>query len=178
MLKKAECWRIDVVLEKTLESPLDCNVIKSVNPKGNQSWTFTRTDAEAEASVLWPPDEKSRLIRQDPDSGKDWRQEEKGMSEDEMVGWHHWFNGHEFEQAPGDGEGQRSLVCCSLSGGKESDVTEQLNNNHKTDFLWFSFFLFFLKFYVKLKAINCTKNTKFDKVWCMHIPRKPSVQLK
>ena len=81
-----------------------------------------------------------------------------------MVGWHHWFNGHEFEQAPGDGEGQRSLACCSRGGGKESDMTEQLNNNHKTDFLWFSFFLFFLKFYVKLKAINCTKNTKFDKV--------------
>ena len=88
-----------VVLEKTLESPLDCKEIKPVNPKGNQSWIFTgRTDAEAEAPILWPPDGKSWLIRGDPHAGKDWRQEEKGMTEDEMVGWHHQLNGHEFEQ--------------------------------------------------------------------------------
>ena len=101
-----------VVLEKTLESPLDYKEIKSVHPKGNQSWIFIgRTDAEAEATLIWPPDAKSWLLRKDPDAGKDWRQEEKGMTEDEMVGWHHRLNGHKFEQAPGDGEGQGSLAC-------------------------------------------------------------------
>ena len=117
-----------VVLEKTLESPLDCEEIKPVNPKGNQPWIFIgRTDAEAEAPILWPPDTKSQLIRQDPDAGQDWRQEEKGTTEDEMVEWHHWLNGYEFEQAPGDGEGQGSLACCSPWGHKELDTTEQLN---------------------------------------------------
>ena len=87
-----------VVLEKTLESPLDCKEIKPVNPKGNQSWIFIgRTDAEAETPVLWPPDAKNRLISKDPDAGKDWRRQEKGTTEDEMVGWHHWHDGHEFE---------------------------------------------------------------------------------
>ena len=87
-----------VVLEKTLESPLDCKEIKAVNPKGNQSWTFTgRTDAEAETPILWPPGGKNWLIGKDPDAGKDWRQEEKGMTEYETVGWHHWLDGHEFE---------------------------------------------------------------------------------
>ena len=81
------------------------------------------------SSNTWPPDAKSRLIRKDPDAGKDWRQEEKGRTEDEMVGWHHWLNGHEFEQAPGDGEGQGSLACCSSWGRKESDITERLSNN-------------------------------------------------
>ena len=101
-----------VVLEKTLENPLDCKEIKSVHPKGNQSWIFIgRTDVEAEALILWPPDRKSWLIGKDPDIRKDWRQEEKGMTEDEMVGWHHWLNRHEFEQTPGDTEGQGSLVC-------------------------------------------------------------------
>ena len=89
----------NVVLEKTLESPLDSKVIKPVHPKGNHSWIFIgRTDAEAEALMLWPPDAKNWLIGKDPDAGKDWRQEEKGKTEDEMVGWHHWLNGHEFEQ--------------------------------------------------------------------------------
>ena len=119
-----------VVLEKTLESPLDCKGIKPVNPKGNQSWIFIgRTDAEAEAPTLWPPDVKSRLIGKDPDAGKDWRQEEKGMIEDKMVGRHHWLNGHEFEQAPGDDEGLGRLVCCSPCGHKESATAEWLNNN-------------------------------------------------
>ena len=96
-----------VVLEKTLESPLDCKEIKPVNPKGNQPWVFIgKTDSEGEVPILWPPDAKSRLIGKDPDAGKDWRQEEKGTTEDEMVGWHHRLNGYEFEQAPGDGEGQ------------------------------------------------------------------------
>ena len=116
-----------VVLEKTLESPLDCKEIKPVNRKGNQFWIFIgRTDAEAEAPILWPPDVKSRLTGKDPDAGKDWRWEEKGMTEDKMVGWHHRINGHEFEQALGDGEGQGSLACCSPW---ESDTTEQLSNN-------------------------------------------------
>ena len=98
--------------------------IKPVNPKGNQLWIFIgKTDAEAEAPILWSPDAKSWLIGNDPDAGKDWGQEEKEMIEDEMVGWHHWLNGHEFEQALGDGKGQGSLVCCSSWGGKESDMT-------------------------------------------------------
>ena len=101
-----------------------------VNSKGNQPWIFIgRTDAEVEASVIWPPDVRIQLIRKDPDAGKDWRWEEKGMTEDEMVGWHHWLNGHEFEQALGDGEGQGGLACCRPQGHKESDMTEWLNNN-------------------------------------------------
>ena len=103
-----------VVLEKTLESPLDCKKIKPVNPKGNQSWIFIgRTDAEADTQILWTPDVKNRLIGKDPDVGKDWRQEEKGTTEDKMVGWHHRLDGHEFEQAPGTGDGQGSLACYS-----------------------------------------------------------------
>jgi len=103
-----------VVLEKTLESPLDCMEIKPIHPKGNQSWIFIgKTDAEAEAPKPWPPDAKNWLITNNPDTGKDWRQEEKGMKEDEMVGWHHSLNGHEFEQAPGVGDGQEILACCN-----------------------------------------------------------------
>ena len=118
-----------VVLEKTFESPLDWKEIKPVDPRGNQSWTFNgRTDGEDEAPILWPPDVKNRLIGKDPDPGKDWRQEEKRMTEDEMVGWHHRLNGHEFEQAPGVGDGQGSLMCCSPWSHKESDKTEWLNN--------------------------------------------------
>ena len=118
-----------VVLEKTLESPLGCKEIKPVNPKGNQAWIFIgRTDGEAEAPILLPPDAKSWLIGKDPDTGKDWRQEEKGATEDEMVGWHHQLDGHEFEQALGVGDGQGSLVCCSLWSPKSwtrlSDWTE------------------------------------------------------
>ena len=95
-----------MVLEKTPESPLDGKEIKPINPKGNQSWVFIgRPDAEAEAPVIWPPDVKSQLIGKYPDAGKDWGQKEKGATEDEMVGWHHWLNGHEFKQIPGDSEG-------------------------------------------------------------------------
>ena len=113
-----------VVLEKTLESPLDSKKIKPINPKGNQPWIFIgRTDVETEAPILWPPDVKSLLIRKDPDAGKDWRQEEKRVTEDEMVGWNTRLNGHNFEQALGDGEGQGSLVFCSPWGCKESDMT-------------------------------------------------------
>ena len=123
-----------VVLEKILESPLDCKEIQPVHPKGNQSWIFIgRTDAEAETPILWPPDVKNWLIGKDPDAGKDWRQYEKGTTEDEMVGWHHWLNGHEFEQAPGIGDGQGNLACCSPWGPKELDMTEWLN---WTDGMW------------------------------------------
>ena len=126
VLKNWCFWTL--LLEKTLESPLDCKEIKPVNPKGNWPWIFIgRTDAEAEALILWPPDAKNWLIGKDPDTGKDWRQEEKGMTEDEMVGWHHLLNGHGFEQAPGVDDGQGSLVCCSPWGRKESDMTEWLN---------------------------------------------------
>ena len=118
---------LTVMLEKTLESPVDSKEIKPVNPKGNQPWIcIGKTDAEA--PIIWPPDAKSQLIGKDPDAGKDWRQE-KGETEDEMDGWHQWFNGHEFEQTPGDHEGQGSLVCYSPWGGKESDITKQLNNS-------------------------------------------------
>ena len=119
-----------VVLEKTLETPLDCKEIQPVHPKGNQPWIFIgRTDAEAETPILWPPDVKNQLIRNDPDAGKDRKQEEKGMTEDTMVGWNHQLNGHEFEQSPGDGEGQGSLACCSPWGHQELDTTERMNNN-------------------------------------------------
>ena len=112
-----------VVLEKTLESPLDCKEIKPVHPKGNQSWIFTaRTNAEAEAPILWPPDVKSWLTGKDPDAGKEGWQKEKKASGDEMAGWHHQLNKHEFEQPPGDSERQGSLACCSPWGHKESDM--------------------------------------------------------
>ena len=110
-----------VVLEETLESPLDSKEIELVNPKGNQPWIFTGKTG-AEAPILWPPDRKSWLIGKDPDAGKDWGQEEKWVTEDEMVGWHHWLSGHEFEQTPGDGERQGSLAHCSLWGRKELDT--------------------------------------------------------
>ena len=125
-LKDSCIWT--VVLEKILESPLDCKEIKAGNPEGNQSWKFIgRTDAKAEAPILWPPDAKSWLIWKDPDAGKDWGQEEKGMTEDEMVGWHHWLNGHGFGWTPGVGDGQGGLACCSPWGRKELGKTEGLN---------------------------------------------------
>ena len=117
-------WFQTVMLEKSLESLLDSEEIKPVYPKGNQPWIFIgRTHAEAEAPILWPLDMNSRLIGKDPDAGKDWRQEEEGTTEDEMVGLHHWLNGHEFKQTLRDGEGQRSLACYSQWGHKELDMT-------------------------------------------------------
>ena len=122
---------LTVVLEKTLESPLDCKEIQTVNPTGNQPLIFMgRTDAEAEAPILWPPAVKNWLIWKDPDAGKDWRWKEKGMTKDEMVGWHYWLDGHKFEQVQGDGEEQGSLVYCSPWGHKELDMTEWLNNKN------------------------------------------------
>ena len=121
-----------VVLEKTLESLLDCKDIRPVHPKGNQSWIFIgRTDAEAKTPILCPHDTENWLIAQDSDGGKDWRREEKGMTEDEMVGWHLWLNGHRFEQALRVGDGQGILACCSPWGRKESDMTE-----HWTELNW------------------------------------------
>ena len=119
-MKKAEHWGTDAFelwCWRTLESSLDFKEIKRVDPKRNQPWIFTgKTHTESEVPILWPPDAKNWLLRKDPDAGKDWRQEDKGMTEDEMVGWHHWLDGNEFEQALGFGDGQGSLVCCSLWG--------------------------------------------------------------
>ena len=125
--KKAERQRT-VVLEKTLENPLDCKEIQPVHPKEDQSWVFVgRTDVEAETPILWPPDAKSWFIWKEPDAGNDWRQEENGTTEDEMVGCNHRLNGHEFGLTPDVGDGQGGLVCCGPWGCKESDMTEQLN---------------------------------------------------
>ena len=125
-LKNSCFWT--VALEKTLESHLDCTEIKPVNPKGNHSWILIgKTNAATETPILWPSDAKSQLIGKDPDAGKDWRQEEKWTTEDEMVGWHHWLDGHKFEQAPRVGEGQESLACYNPWGHKESDTTVGLN---------------------------------------------------
>ena len=133
-----------------------------VNCKGNQSWIFTgRTDVEAETPILWPPDEEIWLIGEDPDAGKDWRQEEKEMTEIEMVGWHHWLNGREFEQAPGVGGGQGSLACCSIQGCKVSDTTERL--------IWCDLMIFPLVIYGcdrwTIKKAECWRIDAFE-LWC------------
>ena len=117
-----------VVLEKTLESPLDFKEVQPVLSKGHQSWVFFgRTDAKAETPILWPPDVKSWLIGKDSDAWRDWGQEEKGTTEDEMAGWHHWLDGRKSEWTPGVGDGQGGLACCGSWGRKESDTTERLN---------------------------------------------------
>ena len=131
-IKKTECWRTDAFelwcWRRLLKSPLDCKEIQPVHPIGDQSWVFIRrTDAEAETPILWLPDVKNWLIGKDPDAGKDWRRQEKGTTEDEMAGWHHWLDGHESEWTPGVGNGQGGLACCSSWGRKESDTTEWLN---------------------------------------------------
>ena len=118
---------LPVVLEKTLESPWDCKEIQPVHPKGDQSWVFIgRTDAKAETPILWPLHAVSWLIVKDPDAGRNWGQE-KGMTEDEMAGWHHGLRGHESEWTPVVGDGQGGLACCGSWGRKESDTTERLN---------------------------------------------------
>ena len=168
-IKKAECWRIDafwtVVLENTLESPLDC---KEIHPKGNQSWIFIgRTDVEAETPILWPPDVKNWLIGKDPDAGKDWRQEEKGMTEDEMVGWHHQLDGHEFEQALGVGDGQGGLACCSPRGlrvKRPSDWTElKIEKSFKTQ-------KYTVTHPINLQSYHTvTHLTAFSKLYCVPV---------
>ena len=127
-----------VVLEKTLESCLNCREVQPVHPKGDQSWVFIgRTDAEAEMPILWPPDVKNWLIGKDPDAGKDSGQEEKEVTEDEMVGWIHWLKGHEFEQTPGDSEGQGSLECCSPWGCELGhDLATEQQNTIPTFYRW------------------------------------------
>ena len=126
-IKKNWCFWT-VVLEKTLESPLGCKEIQPVHPKGDQSWVFIgRTGVEAETPIFWSSDAKSWLIGKDPDAGKDWGQEEKETTEDEMVGWHHRLNGYGFGWTPGVGDGQGGLACCGSWGRKESDTTERLN---------------------------------------------------
>ena len=141
-----------VVLEKSLESPLDCKGIKPVNPKGNQSWIFIgRTDAEAETAILWSPDVKNWFIGKDPDAGQDWRREEKGLTEDEMVGWHHWLDGHEFDQALGVGDQQGVLACCISQSCKELHMTEQLN--------WTELYIYF----PRIKSPTFDFNTSMEK---------------
>ena len=143
----SEVWsvHIPVVLEKTLESPLGSKEIKPVNPKGNQPWIFIgRSDAEAEAPILWPSDVKTWLIGKDLDAEKDWRQEEKGATGDETVGWHHQLNGHEFAQTLGDDEGQGILVCCGPWGHKESDMMGRLNKTR---------YLFLLRYSLSVSSV-------------------------
>ena len=152
-----------VVLEKTLESPLDCKEIQTVHSKGDQSWVFFgRNDAEAETPILWPSDVKNWLIWKAPDAGKDWGQEEKGTTEDEMVGWHHWHNGHGFGWTPGVGDGQGGLVCCSSWGRKESDTTERLNwtENKMT----------------VLRPLTTNFKTTELTVLCLHVPHPLSIK--
>ena len=144
-----------VVLEKTLESPLDCKEIQPVHSKGDQSWVLIgRTDVEAETPVLWLFDAKSWLIWEDPDAGKDWRREEKGMTEDEMVGWHHWLNGHESGWTPGVGDGQGGMACCSPWGRKELDTTEQLKWTELVIHYYKDLFEAILQFTCKFLNVN------------------------
>ena len=149
-----------VMLEKALESALDSKEIKPVNPKGNQCWIFIGRTA-AEAPMLWPLDAKSLLIEKDPDAGKDWGQEEKGTTEDEMVGSHHRLNGHEFEHTLKDSEGQGILACYSPWGHKELDTTEPLNSNRNvlwtfSPILWFAF-IFLTMYFDEEKFLILTK---------------------
>ena len=158
-----------VLLEKTLESPLDCKEIQLVHPKGSQPWIFIgRTDAEAETPILWPPDVKNWLIKKDPDAGKDWRQEEKGTTEDEMVGWHRGLNGHEFEQAPGVGDRQGSLACCNPWGYKESDRTEQLNWNWIHIPILFQI-LFLYRLYRVLSWVSCAMELVLLDIYFLYV---------
>ena len=142
-----------VVLEKTLESPLDCKEIQPVHPKGDQSWVFIgRTDAEAETPIIWPPHAKSWLTGKDSDAGRDWGQEEKGMTEDERAGWHHGLNGHESEWTLGVDDGQGGLVRCNSWGHKELDMTEWLN---WTKLNWISIWIILIQGKSPLKETYC-----------------------
>ena len=163
-----------VVLEKTFESTFDCKEIQPVHPKRDQSWVFIgRTDVEAETPILWPPDVKSWLIWKDPDAGKDWKQEEKGTTDDKMVGWHHRLNGHGFGWTPGIGDGQGGLKCCSSRGRKESDTTEWLNWTEFTSIhdlkFTFNYLTMFLKLPVSRYLIQSHLKSPFHHVrWHSH----------
>ena len=163
-----------VVLEKTLASPLVCKDIQPVHPKGDQSWVFIgKTDVEAETPILWPPDAKSWLIWKDPDAKKDWEQEEKGTTEDEMVGWHYWLDEHGFGWTLGVGDGQGGLVCCGSWGRKELDTTERLNwtelNLSPSPLLFTS--LIFLQLFVKpLQIITLPSCFSFSLAWFCSLP--------
>ena len=151
-------WFWTVVLEKTLESPLDCKEIQTVHSKGDQSWVFFgRTDAKAETPILWPPHVKGWLIGKDSDAERDWGQEEKGMTEDEVVGWHHGLDGHEFEWIPGVGDGQGGLVCCDSWGCRVGhDWVTELNWTENIPSI-----------FLCLGDITVTKNTKFLPTWSL-----------
>ena len=153
------CWRRPLRVPWSV--PQDLSPLGWTGPKGDQSWVFIgKTDAEAETPVLWPPHGKSWLIGKYPDAGRDWGQEEKGMTENEVVGWHHWLDGHEFEQTPGVGDGQGGLACCNSWGRKESDTTEQLNG--LTDWLHFDIMCDIKSNGVKLLKV---RNSHIFKVW-------------
>ena len=155
-----------VVLEKTFESPLDSKEIKWINSKGNQSWIFIGM-TDAEAAILWSLDVKSWLTGKDRDAGKDWGQEEKGATEDEM-GWHQWLNGQEFEQTQGDNEGQGSLVCSSPQSHRELDMTEQLNNRKISTWIIFSSYFIFSTMQTKIFKITyiiCIIFLLYDAIW-------------
>ena len=171
-LEYKESWALknwSVVLEKTLERPLDLKEIQSVHPKGDQSWGFIgKTDVEAETPILWLPVAKSWLIWKDPDAGKYWGQEEKGMTEDEMVEWHHWLNGYEFRWTPGVGNGQGGLACYGSWGHKESDTTEQLNWT-ELNMIWEN-----LSTLYKLNSFN---NSRWRWIkWCLQSQNNQSLQ--
>ena len=165
-LDSEESWEpkkwcfLTVIFEKTLESPLDYREIQPVHPEEDQSWVFIGwSDVEAKAPVLWPPDAESWFIGKDPDAEKDWRQEEKGTTEDEMVGWHHWLNGHWFGWTLEVGDGQGGLVCCCSWGHKESDTTEQLNRTDLADSTY--------------QNVNETATEKFAKlIWNLRTSQK------
>ena len=156
-----------VVLEKTLESPLDCKEIQPVHSEGDQPWDFFgRNDAKAETPVLWLPHAKSWLIGKDSDAGRDWGHEEKGMTEDEMAGWHHRLDGREFEWTPGDGDGQGALACCSSWRCKESDTTEWLN---LTELNWLCFLS--ISQVSDLETLTCPNNQQDNISFYCHYGR-------
>ena len=167
-----EIWALKnwcfLTVMKTLESPLDCKEIQPVHPKGDQSWVFIgRTDVEAETPLLWPPDVKSWLIGKNPDAGKDWGQEEKGMTEDKMVGWHHWLNGHGFGWTPGVGDRQGGLACCGSWGCRETwlrDWTELNWTEHLQLIYYYKSTNFSIK-KEKIRKVNLGSNEVYIFFW-------------
>ena len=169
---------------------MDCKEIQPVNLKGNQSWIFIgRTDAEAEAPIFWPPDVKNWLVGKDPDDGKDWRQEEKGITEVEMVEWYHWLNGHEFDWTPGVGDAQGDLACCSPWGCKKSDMIERLNwtelnwtdgdeNQNRDIFLGTWKYSICWKYSISVGYIGFWISKNYTEVWIPQCTRTTSQKLR